>query len=180
MQHPIENRQKFADIINEHKYEKVAEIGVRRGWFSDWLIRNTQATVYSIDSWIDNPENSHTDITVHETINRLYPHKERSIIIKAYSEQIVQDFKDETFGLIYIDAYHKMASRDIRDWWPKLIKGGCMSGHDYSEGIWPDVYRGVNQFVKENGLTLYVTGLGDNYGDEGGEQGQVSWYFFKQ
>jgi len=180
--HPINNRQNFADIINENHYEKVAEIGVRRGWFSDWLLRNTKATVYSIDCWVDGQENVGTHKTIHETVDRLYEHKERSIIIKAFSEQIVNDFKDETFGLIYIDALHRAVDFDIRAWWPKLKRGGCMAGHDYGNQ-WPTVCKAVDAFVKENNLKLWVTKYnsnsvqGDRYGE--GDQGQNSFYYFK-
>ena len=182
--HPIDNRQKFADIINENKYQKVVEVGVRRGWFSEWLLKNTEATIYSVDCWLDGPENRETHKTIHESIDRLYPYGNRSIVIKAFSEQIVNDFKDETFGLIYIDALHSQAAKDICDWWPKLIKGGCMSGHDYNQNIWPKVYNAVNGFVEENKLKLHITKynsnheLGDRYGE--GDQGQLSWYFFKE
>jgi len=179
MNHPISNRQHFANIINENKYKKVAEIGVRRGWYSEWLLKNTEATVYSIDCWVDGPENTETHKTIHETVDRLYPYGGRSIIVKGFSQDVVLDFKDETFGLIYIDALHQYPAinHDIRAWWPKLISGGCMSGHDYNEHIWPGVFRAVNEFVNEHNLKLYVTGLGDDYGET--EQGQMSWYFFK-
>lgn len=177
--HPVKTRANLVDIVKEKNYRKVAEIGVRRGWFSEWFLKNTDAQVYSIDCWVDGPENTETHKTVHETIDRLYPYGGRSILIKGFSEDIVKDFKDGTFGLIYIDALHQYnaINHDIRAWWPKLIKGGCMSGHDYNGQIWPGVYRAVNEFVEENKLQLYITELGDTYGE--GDQGQKSFYFCK-
>jgi hypothetical protein len=179
MNHPIKNRQQFADIIKENNYRHVAEIGVRRGWFSDWLLNNTQATVFSIDCWVDGTENIETEATLNETIERLYPHGRRSIIIKGFSEDVQDFFREDCLGLIYIDALHEYNAirNDIRSWWPKLKRGGCMSGHDYSQHHWPGVYRAVNEFVNENKLQLFVTSLGDDYGE--GDQGQCSFYYFK-
>ncbi len=179
MDHPISNRQHFADIIKENGYKHVAEIGVRRGWFSEWLLKNTEATVFSIDCWVDGSENIETHATIHETVDRLYPYGGRSILIKAFSEHIQDFFRDDCLGLVYIDALHEYNAirNDIYAWWPKLKKGGCMSGHDYSDHHWPGVFRAVNEFVQHHKLQLYVTELGDDYGE--GDQGQRSFYFFK-
>jgi predicted O-methyltransferase YrrM len=80
---------------------------------------------------------------------------------------------------IYIDARHDYCGvkEDIETWWPKLIPGGFMAGHDYltdSEvhaltpwqnwsvcgdgAVYPGaVKQAVNEFVQREMLTLRVT-----------------------
>ena len=53
-------------------------------------------------------------------------------------------FDDESVDFIWIDASHIYPDviRDIRNWYPKLRKGGIIAGHDYSD--W-----GVEMSVRE-------------------------------
>jgi len=53
-------------------------------------------------------------------------------------------FKNEMFGLIFIDAGHTYSEikEDIEKYLPKLKRGGIISGHDYI--IYPDVKRAVD------------------------------------
>jgi predicted O-methyltransferase YrrM len=42
-----------------------------------------------------------------------------------------------SFDFVYIDARHDYASalEDIRDWWPKVRRGGILAGHDYVDAM---------------------------------------------
>ena len=71
-------------------------------------------------------------------------------------------FVDETVELCFVDAGHQagMVRGDIRAWWPKIVPGGCLSGHDYE---WPDeagngVKEVVDEFVEREGLSLLTGG----------------------
>ena len=61
-------------------------------------------------------------------------------------------------------------SDDIRNYWPKLKKGGYLSGHDYwhrHRNVGGDfeekmVYEAVQEFARENDLVI------STYGEHGG------------
>ena len=48
----LKTRANFVDLINEKKYRIGAEIGVRSGAYSKYLIENSNLTIlFSIDPW---------------------------------------------------------------------------------------------------------------------------------
>jgi hypothetical protein len=53
---------------------------------------------------------------------------------------------DGLLGFVHLDATHEYETtlEDLRAWYPKLVPGGIMSGHDYLNLDW-----GVNQAVTE-------------------------------
>jgi len=76
---------------------------------------------------------------------------------------------------VYIDGDHtyRAVVQDLAIWWPKLKKGGIMSGDDYIKSItgkgYPfGVIPAVNEFVQDNNLELTVT-----------EGANPSWWFTK-
>jgi predicted O-methyltransferase YrrM len=68
-------------------------------------------------------------------------------LIRKTSIEAVQQFEDESLDFIYIDGNHKLqyAVQDIMEWYPKIRKGGVMSGHDY---INPDRAAGVKDTIQ--------------------------------
>lgn len=174
----LKNRTNFVDLINEKKYRIGAEIGVRHGAYSKYLIENSNLTVlFSIDPWERNPELlDRMEETYKNACENLKSVKSK--ILRHYSENIVGNFKDESFDFIYIDAQHDYDSvkKDISNWYPKLISGGCLAGHDYHER-WFGVKKAVDEFCQQNNLELFLTGIGDRYGE--GDYNFPSWYIFK-
>ena len=84
-------------------------------------------------------------------------------LLKAYSPQAADLFKDESLDALYIDANHsyECCSADLKAWWPKLIVGGVMGLHDFrTDLVWPqncDVKTAVLEFAKNNGLRFHYT-----------------------
>ena len=75
--------------------------------------------------------------------------------IKAHvgkSPEAANDFDDQSFDIVYIDAEHDYDSvmEDIKAWKPKAKH--AIAGHDYH------VFEGVRQAVKDSGLTPQVVG----------------------
>jgi len=64
-------------------------------------------------------------------------------------------------ALVFIDAEHtyEAVKSDIETWWPLLLPGGIISGHDYSLGgvYWPGVFKAVNEiFPNKHHADLYI------------------------
>jgi len=73
------------------------------------------------------------------------------------SEECYNNFNDETFSMIFIDAAHdyKSVKSDLNNFYSKLKSGGIFAGHDYGEKSC-GVGQAVDEFVKENNLKLDV------------------------
>lgn len=50
-------------------------------------------------------------------------------------------------GMVYIDGDHSEegVAADIAAWFPLVVPGGYICGHDYGEPAWPGVKRAVDR-----------------------------------
>lgn len=66
-------------------------------------------------------------------------------VIVGNSTEAHSAFKESSLGMVFIDADHSYegVSADIRNFLPKVVKGGLIGGHDYTEA------PGVRQAVLE-------------------------------
>jgi hypothetical protein len=172
-----------------------AEIGVQRGIFSEQLIKGAEFNkFYSIDFWGDiTPDTFNEDGTNYirhnsdplyeETINRLKPYGDTSVVIKSTSIQASVTFKDEYFDFVYLDADHSLqgVKDDIAHWYPKVKRGGMLAGHDYLDAtlVWEKgihsefgVKTAVDEFCKQYNLELHII-------KEIEEEPWHTWYIFK-
>ena len=69
-------------------------------------------------------------------------------LIQDYSYNIINNYPNDYFDFIYIDASHEYedVKRDIELSLPKIKKGGLIGGHDY-QSEWPGVKKAVNEIV---------------------------------
>jgi hypothetical protein len=94
-----------------------------------------------------------------------------------------------SFDFIYIDADHseKAVRQDLEAWWPLLLSGGLMAGHDFEA---PSVHTPVIQFAKAHRLDLGIINehggpedMGSTPGsgyDRWGGWAHPTWFWFKQ
>lgn len=85
-------------------------------------------------------------------IRRLFAEKTagRNIrIIERPSSEVFGDFANERFSFVYIDGGHDYTSvsQDIRNYFPKVLNGGFIGGHDYD--IPDPLCAGVKMAVDE-------------------------------
>jgi predicted O-methyltransferase YrrM len=86
------------------------------------------------------------------------------VIEKNTSVEAAKFFNFESLDFIYIDAAHDYANvtADIEAWWPKVKKGGILSGHDYEtkldDGFWGpiEVKQAVDDWAKAHNLEVHV------------------------
>lgn len=153
-----------------------AEIGVRAGLFSRYLLQHWQGSVlHSVDPWRYSPEEvggaghavsqAEHDAIYAEATAALRPFGRRSNIVRAASVDAARQFADGALDFCYIDALHFEAAirADIEAWAPKVRCGGLLAGHDYdddrvdSAGVPYAVKTVVDAFARRRGLPLKVS-----------------------
>lgn len=164
-----------------------AEIGVRDGWFSKYILDNTEMFLYSIDPWVNNAELTHANIHYNSCKTRLGEYAERSIMIKDVSENAYRQFDNGFFDFVYIDALHDYHSvkRDVSLWYSKLKIGGILAGHDYNPTKWPGVCDAVEEFAMKENLFLHLVlpNTEDGYSNDGRSEfdgREMSWFCVKK
>ena len=96
---------------------------------------------------------------------------------KGRSSDVCKNFEDEYFDFIYIDADHSFDAvlNDLKNWYPKVKKGGVISGHDWdcnpllSEFHLFGVERAVREFLNNKISKVTLTD----------EQYHKSWFWIK-
>lgn len=133
----------------------IVEVGCWKGKSSAFLVVesiNAQKNikVFCVDTWEGNDEIPINDSdmnnkTVFEKIMKnMSPVLGHFNIVRSPSIDAAKKFEDESLDVVFIDASHHYVDvmNDILSWWPKIKKGGILSGHDIQI---PDVIRAVNE-----------------------------------
>jgi predicted O-methyltransferase YrrM len=70
-------------------------------------------------------------------------------IILKRAEDAVEEFAQGSVGFVYVDGGHvyPCVHQDIINYYPKIMDGGYIGGHDYDNGI--ELCQGVKQAVDE-------------------------------
>lgn len=165
---------------------KAAEVGVAEGRFSHDLLEAGLDVLYMVDNWSTIagqrgdggfPQNWH-DSNFSQAQKATEPWANKRIILEGMSTKMAAAVPDNYLGLVYLDAdhsYHGVA-RDLSAWYPKLVKGGIMAGHDYlntAYGVWPAVWSFVN------GLNAMGAGITIEIIPEDLNPDNASFYFIK-
>jgi len=144
---------------------KIAEVGVWKGKavaYAGVEIINSEKdiTFYAIDTFRGSEEHNEKGGSFYEplleTEDGLFNHFLENIEpVKAVVEPIRKasveaalDFEDESLDVVFIDAAHDYDNvlADITAWYPKVKKGGIVSGHDVKHN---PIRRALNDFFGE-------------------------------
>ena len=159
----------------------VAEVGVNMAEFSRQILDQcAPEKLHLIDPW----EMSHADDDYAETVGHeaqteqaedRYEHVLKTVgpeldkgiveIHRAYSNDAVESFADESLDWVYIDANHQYeyVKKDLEMFHPKLKQDGLILGHDYANNELAQkfdfgVVEAVNEFCHEKGMEfLFLT-----------------------
>lgn len=133
-----------------------AEIGVAEGFNAADLLRNGMEKLYLVDIWQQadvkgdgsNNDEWH-DKNYRAAMFRIDAWIDKAVVLKGFSKDMVKLVPDESLGLVYLDAGHSYPDvyMDLLMWYPKLIKGGLMAGHDFLNKSY-GVYQAVVDFGK--------------------------------
>jgi len=189
------DRQGFVEHIASltPKNSICIEVGTYRGDFSEMILKNIKPfQLFLVDTWEvdDKYEYAHEILaqpitgreedqtkgmpTSYSTNDDLEIVKEKFsdeiiknqvILKKGFSYDVVNEFPDDFFDFIYIDACHlyECVRDDLKMFLPKLKKNGLMCGHDYMDfrgfAIGSDfgVVRAVDEFVVDNDFKWVAT-----------------------
>tara|TARA_Y100000114_G_C11729596_1_gene312822 strand:+ start:190 stop:933 length:744 start_codon:yes stop_codon:yes gene_type:complete len=143
------NRDLFFMTISRHfkrkRDLKVLEIGVADGVNSMRIFHSMNpSTMYLIDPWVSqnnraadrgSSQNQHS-VALKKAKNRFSTYS-NVVFIKAYAEQVVDNFPDKYFDFIYVDGDHSYegCKKDLFMWYPKLKFGGFLGGHDFTNNL---------------------------------------------
>ena len=135
------------------------EIGVCKGVNTKALLDACPniRKIYAIDPWVAYQDKltitqETADKWFLEAKERLrcYTIDDNVEIIKRPSLEAVKMFGHESLDFVYIDGNHsyEMALADCREWWPRVKKGGILSGHDFRPKD-KEVRKAVFEFCEE-------------------------------
>ena len=129
------------------------EIGCSEAHTSKFLLdTNPELTLYSIDpyvpytDWNGNVLNDREEFFQRVT-KEMTVYGDRFVLIRDYSDNVVDTFKDEEFDFIFIDGLHtyEQLTKDCHNYYSKVKTGGIFSGHDYQ--TIPGVNKAVCEFA---------------------------------
>lgn len=133
---------RFKDIprlFHELGFKVGAEVGVYRGVYSVWLLRNCPGLkLYGIDSWASYPGHEYYES---KDMADAYKEAQKNTkqydckLIKGWSSEVVKQFEDESLDFVFIDGNHtyEYVVEDIALWSKKVKKGGIIYGHDFDD-----------------------------------------------
>ena len=149
----------------------VIELGVAKGVFSDYILRNTKCKkLISVDSWAG--DRGHDNKEMAECKKRLKKFGDRSEIHKATFTDFLALIEDNSIDFIYVHGYAHTANdngKTFEQWWSKLKPKGVMAGHDYGTKFGKNK-EAVERFCKRLRKKFYTTE---------DHNGNSSWYTLK-
>lgn len=139
----MEFREDFPLLLNQKGLTNIGvEVGVCKGEYANQILRFWKGKkLYLVDTWrhlegivdINNPDhNGHLD-NMAKTFMAMYQHEGRAVMIREYSADAANLFRDQSLDFVYIDATHDFVNvtADLKAWTPKVRPGGIIAGHDY-------------------------------------------------
>jgi len=134
-------------ILKGREISNVVEIGVFKGDNAFGLLKELPIDLLvGVDPYIRYPEfdnnlsnkkgvvaRADLNQVKKDMLSRMEKFSSRFVLMEAFSGEAATQFDDETFDFIFIDGnhYYDYVYEDILIWFPKLKKGGIISGHDY-------------------------------------------------
>jgi hypothetical protein len=152
------------------------EVGVWRGEYSRIIMNSIEPLqFYGVDPYLLHDEYGDAPDPVEfanqTNLNELYmrvagefARNPYATLLREKGVDAAKQFDDNSLDFVYIDGDHSydFVKNDIAAWYPKIMPGGILSGHDYTEGN-PQkghiygVIKAVNEFVEEYDLELHTT-----------------------
>ena len=175
-------REMLAAFMNEVGFRSGAEIGVKKGEYSERLCRNMRGLkLKSVDPWHGFRRNSQKRMDIYYKITCDTLSQYGVEIIRKTSMEAVKDVPDSSLDFVYIDAMHEfdLVMMDIILWVPKVRNGGIVSGHDYTpRTVFCGVMEAVNAYTQAHNIKRWYITDGDR--ERGNNHGVPSWFWVRE
>ena len=149
-------RSWLPELFRTCQFTKGAEIGVRKGEFSELICKaNPTVEHMCVDLWrpyyIHNSQKRH-DSHLAEAKRRLKPYRVQ--FVNMPSMEAARNVEDESLDYVYIDADHRFdfVMEDLIAWGRKVRPGGIVSGHDYYRFRNAGVVDAVDLYTRMHGV----------------------------
>jgi hypothetical protein len=156
----------------------IAELGVFKGEFSQIIFDTCQPKeLVLIDLWdgesimsgnVDGNDVQRFDgATLYTSVRDEFSKNKNVIIHKGYTTEVLEQYPDNYFDAIYIDADHSYigCKSDLEMSYLKVKNGGYIMGHDYEQNFEKSknlykfgVSQAVNEFCKKYNLEISMKG----------------------
>jgi hypothetical protein len=160
----LHSRVNFADLLNERGIRRGIEIGCDRGLFASALLERWKCAevLVCVDPWAPYDQMDFDrlpDLLI--AVQLLAPYRQKFRLLRMTGHRAAELMPGLPYhhpGFVYIDGDHAYASAkaDIADWWPQVVSGGILAGHDYTQEC-SGVRQAVDEFVRTEGLELHTT-----------------------
>lgn len=157
----ITSRSQFGDLCNRHHLlGRAVEVGVDKAAFAVQFLKSWKGNRMNlIDPWAPLPEcpeivrERESDYQL--ALAALAPFNWRVEIRRCTSEEAARQCT-APLSFVHLDANKSQTAADIALWWPHIVHGGILAGHDVGPE-YPEVLRAVREFACKESLTVYLT-----------------------
>jgi predicted O-methyltransferase YrrM len=139
----------WSQIVRNVQAKDFLELGVLRGRFAEQILRKCPGIgrYYMLDPWerlddwnkpTNHPLQSIFDEIHVEAMTRTEFAKERRIVLRGKTTEVIDRIPDEALDVAYVDGDHTLRgiTIDLIRTYPKVRPGGILGGDDYSASIW--------------------------------------------
>lgn len=156
------DRGTIAKMYADLGFKTGAEIGVRRGRYSELLLKTVPGlTLFLIDPW-EKIGNKYTEERQEQFLEMVQKRVAgfNAKIIRKTSMEALRDVEDRSLDFVFIDGDHHydFVAPDIIFWSKKVKSGGIISVHDYYRTAWNGVVEAVDGYTRSHKIDpWYVT-----------------------
>jgi lipopolysaccharide biosynthesis glycosyltransferase len=167
----IDNRNNLLDFLPKNL--KIAELGIFKGDFSKIILEKLlPSELFLVDIFPENMCSGDKDgnnivflnlSEMYDQILKEFKDFDNVKIVRSYTLDFLNSLEDEYLDAVYIDADHtyEAVKKDLELSFRKVKTGGIIMGHDYSDIMFPDVVKAVDEFCNNMGLQIsYLTNDG--------------------
>ncbi len=135
-------------VINRMGFERILEIGVWKGEFSDHLLRSCDciADYYMIDPWRHlegwnkplNVDDAQFTVEFEGAMARTAHSIEKRHVLRGTTTEVIDNIEDNFLDAVYIDGDHTLRGImiDLITSYPKVRPGGVIFGDDFVKRMW--------------------------------------------
>ncbi len=163
----IKYRTQLVDLLKHFNLPLTGiEVGVAEGYNSFDLLEKGMEKLYLVDNWRTihgvtgdgNFDQAWHEKNYMDAMARVEPHRDKVIVLRGLSNQMCHNVPDESVSMVYLDGDHSYVGvlKDLNCWYPKVVKGGIIAGHDFLNPAYgvrqavQDFFKGTINIIEEN------------------------------